>query len=375
MRERLLALDVFRGATIAAMLIVNNPGSWAAVYPPLRHAAWHGWTPTDLIFPFFLYIVGVTTYLSLGRRRADGAGDAALVRKILTRGASIVAVGLLLHAFPFLPLARFAALRFPGVLQRIGVVYIAAALLTLRTGVRAQAAIIAALLFGYWGAMTLVPVPGRGIGALLLGDPSASLAAWLDRSVIGETHLWRASRTWDPEGILSTVPAIATAMLGVLTGRWVRSDRPLADRIAGLFAAGSAGMVLGLMWGWSFPINKNLWTSSYVLFTGGMAGVALAFCLWVVDHQGSRWWTPAFAAYGVNPLLAFAGSGVMARLLGTIEVRTDGTAISLQRAVYEIGFASWLDPANASLAYAAAFVLVWLALLWPLWRRGIIWRV
>lgn len=375
MKERLLALDVFRGATVAGMLLVNNPGTWSAGYPPLRHAPWHGWTPTDLIFPFFLFIVGVTTHLSLSRRRTDGAAERAIVRKILTRGATIVLVGLLLHALAFIGTDRWAHLRIPGVLQRIGVVYTLAALLTLRTSVKAQVVIIAALLFGYWFAMTLLPVPGGGLGALVLDDAPRTLAAWLDRTVLGEQHLWSASRTWDPEGILSTVPAVGTAMLGVLTGRWIRSDRPLEGRIAGLFAAGCAGMVLGLMWHWSFPINKSLWTSSYVLFTGGMAAAAIAFCIWLIDLHGSTWWTPPFAAYGVNPLLAFVGSGAMAHLLGMIHVGSGEAAVPLQRAIYESAFAPWLEPRNASLAYAICFVLVWLGILWPLWKKQIVWKV
>ncbi|MGH7710330.1 MAG: acyltransferase family protein, partial [Gemmatimonadaceae bacterium] len=223
---------MFRGITVAAMLLVNNPGSWGAIYAPLQHAPWHGWTPTDLIFPFFLFIVGITTHLATTARRARGASDGELVRQVLTRGALIVLFGLLLNAFPFFPLERITGLRLPGVLQRIGVCYICAALFTLRTTVRQQISIIAALLLGYWAAMTLIPVPGQvSIGRVLLDEPSASLAAWLDRSVFGE-HVWRSSKTWDPEGLLSTIPAIGTTMLGVLTGRWLgRTDRPLSDRL------------------------------------------------------------------------------------------------------------------------------------------------
>ncbi len=200
-RERLLAVDVFRGITVASMLLVNNPGSWGAIYAPLRHAPWHGWTPTDLIFPFFLFIVGITTHMAHTARRARGTSDSLLVRQIFTRGALIVLFGLLLNAFPFFPLERLTDLRFPGVLQRIGVCYIVAALLTLRTTLKQQIAIVAALLLAYWAAMTLIPVPGQPpiTGRALLDEPSASLAAWVDRSVFG-SHLWRSSKTWDPEG-------------------------------------------------------------------------------------------------------------------------------------------------------------------------------
>lgn len=373
--QRLLALDVFRGATVAGMLLVNNPGRWSAIYPPLEHAAWHGWTPTDLIFPFFLFIVGVTTHLSLDRRREQGAGDAALARRIVVRGGLIVLFGLLLNAFPFWPSERWTQLRFAGVLQRIGVVYAACALLTLRTSVRQQVLILTALLFGYWFAMTLLPVDGV-MGALVLDQPSCTLAAWTDRAVLGMEHIWQSSRTWDPEGPLSTLPAIGTAMLGVFTGRWLGAPRPLAERVAGLACAGAIVMVLGLGWGWSFPINKNLWTSSYVLFTGGMAALVLATCLWVIDDRRLTRWTAPLVVFGVNPLLAFIGTGVMGRVIGGLWlVSLDGRSVPVKQAVYERAFASWLEPRDASLAFAVCFVLLWLAILTPLHRRRLFVRV
>ncbi|MGQ0714739.1 MAG: acyltransferase family protein [Gemmatimonadaceae bacterium] len=376
-RERLIALDVFRGLTIAGMLLVNNPGSWGAIYPPLRHAAWHGWTPTDLIFPFFLFIVGITTHLSLEGRRARGDDGGKLVRQVLRRGGIIILLGLFLSGFPFVPAYGFdlSTMRIPGVLQRIGVAYIAAALLTLRTSSRTQIAIAGALLFGYWAVMTLVPVPGGGVGTTTLDSPDASLAAWLDRTLLGN-HLWRVSRTWDPEGILSTIPAIATAMLGVFAGRWIASPRGLMERLAGLFAIGSLGMVVGLIWGWFFPINKNLWTSSYVLFTAGMACVVVATCIWLIDANRVSGWTKPFVIYGMNPILAFVGSGMMARLMGSIiTVERDGQSVSLQRAIYDAAFASWLAPMNASLLYALCFVLLWFGILAVLHRKRIFLKV
>jgi predicted acyltransferase len=373
--ERLLALDVFRGATVAAMLLVNNPGTWSAIYPPLTHAPWHGWTPTDLIFPFFLFIVGVTTHLSRERRRAGGDSERELVWQVLRRGSLIVLFGLLLSAFPFFPLERITGMRFPGVLQRIGVAYMIGALLTRRTTVRQQALLLALLLYGYWFAMTLIPVPGRGIGALLLDDPSASLAAWLDRAVFG-SHLWRSSRTWDPEGLLSTIPAVGTVVLGAMAGRWLSHQQDLSRRLVGLYAVGSILMVAGLMWHWSFPINKNLWTSSYVIFTGGMAAVALATCLWIVDDRRIRWWTTPFVVFGVNPMIAFLGTGMMARLMGSvIMVPYEGAPVPLQRVIYDRLYASWLEPRDASLAYAVTFVLVWAGILSVLHRRNILFKV
>ena len=393
-RERLLSLDVFRGLTIAGMLLVNDPGTWSAIFPPLEHAEWHGWTPTDLIFPFFLFIVGITTHLSLSARRARGDDDSAIVKQILRRGIIIYLLGFAMAMFPFyqwgtieaIPNAtawdriiwRIEHVRILGVLPRIGIVYICAGLLTLKTTLRQQIVIIAAILFGYWFAMTLISVPGENeIGALLLHTKDRNLAAYLDRAILGTNHIWSGSVTYDPEGPLSTIPAIATAMLGVIAGRWIAlRDKPLLERITGLFAVGSLGMVLGLMWSWSFPINKNLWTSSYVLFTAGMACVALATIMWIVDYANVKWWTKPFVVFGVNPIVAFVGSGVMARLIYTLwRVDYHGSSVSIQNAIYQIAYASWLPPRVASLGFALSFVLLWYGILLVLYRRNIILKV
>jgi len=375
--ERLVALDVFRGATVAGMLLVNNPGSWGAIYPPLEHAVWNGWTPTDLIFPFFLFIVGITTHLSLSTRRAHGADDSALRRQILRRGALIVLIGWALAAFPFYPLTRFTEIRIPGVLPRIGVVYMIAALLTLRASVKQVIGMLVVILFGYWFAMTLLPVPGGcDLGALCLGDPSRTLAAWVDRALL-DGHLWKSSKTWDPEGPLSTIPAIGTAMMGVLCGRWLAlKERPLGERLNAMFAVGALFMMLGLMWHWSFPINKGLWTSSYVVFTAGMAAMAIATITWIIDVQGVTWGTRPLVIYGVNPMVAFAGSGSMARIIYSLwKVQFDGKQTAVQAVVYKTVFASWLDPRDASLAFALCFVLFWYAILAALYRRNLILKV
>ena len=398
-RERLIALDVFRGATIAGMLLVNNPGSWGAIYPPLAHAAWHGWTPTDLIFPFFLFIVGVTTHLSLSSRRERGDTDSALLRQILKRGALIYLFGLLLNAFPFFDpepgrawasaIERFGispvshepivdTIRLLGVLQRIALVYTFTGLIWLYTSIRTQKWIVAGLLLGYWALMTLVPVPGENaIGAALLNEPGRNLSAWLDRLVLGD-HIYRGTRTYDPEGILSTLPAIATAMLGVFAATWIRCERPLTERISTLYAGGAIAMVIGLMWHWAFPINKQLWTSSYVMFTGGMAAVTLATCLFLIDLRGSRWWTKPFVIYGVNPMIAFVGSGMMARLIYSLwrVPNGEGGFMSVQSWVYRNLYLSWIGaPRLASLAFAVTFVLFWLGILTLLYRRRIFFKV
>ena len=374
--ERLRSLDVFRGLTVAGMLLVNNPGSWSAIYPPLAHAAWHGWTPTDLIFPFFLFIVGVTTHLSREARRARGVSEAELSRQAIRRGVVILLCGWALAAFPFVPLTRITELRIPGVLPRIGVVSIATALLTQRTTLRQQVGVLVALLYGYWFAMTLLPVPGQdGPGILFLDDPSRTLAAWVDRALL-DGHLWRQSKTWDPEGVLSTFPAIGTALLGTFAGRWLASPRPLVDRLNGLFAAGALAAMLGAMWGWSFPINKGLWTSSYVLLTAGLAALAIATITWLGEGPlMTRLTTPALT-FGVNPLLAFLGSGLMAKILGSLwTIEVAGKMVSVQSVVYKSAFVPYLAPKNASLAFALCFVGIWWAILEPLRRKGILLKV
>jgi len=393
-RERLLSLDIFRGLTVAGMLLVNNPGTWSAIYPPLEHAEWHGWTPTDLIFPFFLFIVGITTHLSLSARRARGDGEGAIVRQILRRGAIIYLLGFLMALFPFYQwgpiesvpdasvldriMYRLAHVRLLGVLPRIAIVYVCAALLTLRTNLKQQVVIVAALLLGYWLIMTVLPVPGEGtIGALLLDDKSRNLAAWLDRAILTTNHIWTGSVTYDPEGPLSTIPAIGTAILGVIAGRWIgMTGRPLIERIAGLFAVGVLVMMLGAMWNWVFPINKSLWTSSYVLFTAGMAAISLAAIMWIVEHYDVRWWTKPFVIFGVNPIVAFVGSGVMARLIYTLwKVEYEGKSQSIQSVIYQSLLLPWLPPRVASLAFALTFVLFWLGILTVMYRRNIILKV
>ncbi len=391
--ERLLSLDVFRGMTVAGMLLVNNPGTWSAIYPPLEHATWHGWTPTDVIFPFFLFIVGITTELSLRARRARGDDESAILRQILRRGALIFLFGFLLSGFPFftwppaLPNATFLERvvdriehwRVLGVLQRIGLAYLFGALLTWRTSLRQQIAIVAVLLFGYWALMTLVPVPDTGVpGRFVLDKPDQLLSAWLDRTVLGVDHLWIGAKTWDPEGLLSTVPAIGTMMLGTFAGRWLgRQERLLSDRLAGLFAVGAITMVLGLIWNWVFPINKSIWTSSYVLFTAGMGAVALATCMWVIDVMQVRRWTFPFVVYGINPMLAFLGSGLMARLTSSVWTweTAAGSRTSAQGFVFNTLYASWLPPREASFAYALSFVALWFLILWGAWKRGFVLKV
>ncbi len=371
-KDRWLALDVFRGLTVASMLLVNNPGSWRTILPPLQHAPWHGWTPTDLIFPFFLFIVGITTELSLNRRAANGATDRSIRLQILRRSMLIVIAGLALAAFPFFPLTQFTEIRIPGVLQRIGICYGFAAVVAWRRSSRAVGAVAALLLVGYWGALTLIPVPGQS--GISLNIPGQTLAAYFDRLLL-DGHLWSASKTWDPEGPLSTIPAVATSLLGILTGRWMSRPNPLPDRLNALFAVGGLLTATGLMWNWVFPINKNLWTSSYVVFTAGLAMLALATASWVIDIKRIRSWTRPLVTYGLNPLAAFLGSGAMARSTILLHLEVGGESISVKEVIFTRGFASWLSPTTASLAYAIAFVTLWYLILWGLERRGWILKI
>jgi predicted acyltransferase len=358
-------VDALRGLTVAAMVLVNNPGTWRAIYPPLRHAAWHGWTPTDVIFPFFVFIVGVAIALALGPRLERGERPTVL-RKVVRRSIVIFGLGIILNGFPGYD---WATIRIPGVLQRIAVCYLVAAVIYLFTSTRAQAVIAVVLLLGYWLVMTLVPVPGYGAGDL---SPAGNLAAYIDRAVLGP-HIWQYAKVYDPEGILSTVPAIATALLGVLTGTGLRAG-PSTDVVAGRLAiAGIAGVVAGELWGFRFPINKSLWTSSYVVFTAGLALIALALCYWLVEVRAYRRWAIPLAVLGVNALVLFFLSTLIARLLSIIRVGAEGH--SLQTVLFDRVFAPLASPVNASLAFAITYVIVWWAIMWMLYRWNIRLRV
>ncbi len=361
--ERLLALDVFRGLTMAAMVIVNNPGDWGHVYWPLLHAEWHGWTPTDLIFPFFLFIVGVS--LTLSSRTLDGFGP------ILRRTVVIFGLGLLLALFPRFAVAR---LRWPGVLQRIAVCYVATTvvyrLIAAGGASRARQAtrlamVTVVLLSGYWAVMMLVPVPGGAAGDL---SPEGNLAAWLDRAVL-PGRLWQ--RTWDPEGLLSTVPAIGTTILGVLAGLWLREAGRSGRAARGLLLAGVAGVVIGELWGLAFPINKNLWTSSYVVFTAGGASLLLGALLWVIDVRGLKGWTRPFVVLGTNAITLFVLSGLLVKTLILLRVPTGNTgSIPFSEWIYQFVYVPLASPHNASLAYALTHLAVlYLVLAWMYHRR------
>jgi predicted acyltransferase len=364
---RISSLDVFRGLTVAGMILVNNPGTWEAIYSPLEHSKWDGLTPTDLVFPFFLFIVGVSITLALARRAGGGGSKRDLYVKIARRTLIIFALGLVLTAFPY---NDPAALRIPGVLQRIAVCYFFAAVIFLNTGRRAQATVVAALLLLYWAAMKLIPVPGFGAGDLSM---AGNLAAYVDRGVFG-SHTWKP--LYDPEGLLSTIPAVATTLCGVLTGHLLRSRRAPLEKVAAMFVAGAGSMVVGWAWDFWFPVNKALWTSSYVVLTAGMALELLAACYWLVDIKGYRAWAKPFLAFGTNALAVYFLSEYTVLVASLVKfTRPGGSRTDVLGLIYEKLFASWLAPVNASLMFAVCTVLVWLGVMSILYRKRIFIRV
>jgi predicted acyltransferase len=364
-RPRLVSLDVFRGLTMAGMVIVNNPGDWGHVYWPLLHAEWHGCTPTDLIFPFFLFIVGVSITLS---RKSAGWGS------ILWRALAIFGLGLFLAGYPRFDPSRW---RIPGVLQRIAVCYLfAAGLYKLSAAsVRRQAVVAGAaavaLALGYWAVMMLVPAPGGVAGDL---TPEGNLGAWIDRAVLGN-HLWRPR--WDPEGLLSTIPAISTTLLGILAGLCLQAESWSPERkVRLLVMAGFGAVLIGLAWHLVFPINKALWTSSYVAFTAGCAALLLALSYWVIDVRGWRRGTTPLVILGVNAITLFVVSGLLVKTLALIRLAgPDGREIPASRWIYLSFFVPLASPKNASLLYALANLALLFGLLAWMYRRRLFLRV
>jgi predicted acyltransferase len=374
---RLLSLDVLRGLTIAFMILVNNNGNEAAAYWPLKHAAWNGFTPTDLVFPTFLFLVGVTTVFSTASRLAKGATRESLFLHVLRRSIVLYLLGLVVNSFPYFHLHT---MRFYGVLPRIAICYfLTASLYLISQGWRSKVAVGIAALVGYWILMRFVPVPGYGIPShdIPLLDRDANLTAWLDRQIFSASHLYE--RTRDPEGLLSTIPAVATTLLGLLTGIWLRTQRTLVEKGVGIATAGLSGVLLGGLWNLSFPINKKLWTSSYVLFAGGLSLLLLALCLLIVDLRKkspaepdhSRFLTPFFV-FGTNAISAYAFSELLQSTLTSIHPRQN---LNLQQLLYQ--FIQHIVPnsAFASLLYSLGFVVVCWLFVSVLYRRRIFIRV
>ena len=369
MNKRLLSLDVFRGMTVALMILVNNPGDWGHIYPPLEHAEWNGCTPTDLVFPFFLFIVGVSISFAF----QDKVGDRKTVTKIFTRSLKLFGLGLFLSLFPRFD---FSVVRIPGVLQRIAMVFLVCSLVFLTTKNRSQQIIFAVVLIGYWILMTFVPVPDFGPANL---EPEFNLGAYFDRMILGTTHLYKAAKTWDPEGLLSTMPAIATGLSGVLTGTWLqRKDKEVAEKLTYMYLFGCVSMALG--WAWDeagFPINKALWTSSYVLWTSGMALCFLASFYWLIDVKGYQRWTKPFVVYGVNAITVFFLTGLIPRILRMIKItNAKGEEVNSQTWMYKNLIVSvFSNPYHASLVGALTVITIWLGILWVMYEKKMIVKV
>src|SRR5712692_468426 len=345
------------------MILVSTPGTWEAVYWPLEHAAWDGWTPTDLVFPFLLFAMGAAVPFAIARRRAT---ERRIRHHIMRRALILFALGLMPNAIETPPPLVWSTFRIPGVLQRIALVYAAVAVLTERTSRRTQAVAAVSALAGYWAVMMLVPVPGAGRDVL---TPEGNLASFVDRLLLGR-HL--AHGLWDPEGLLSTIPAITTAVFGVFAGDWLNRPGETPHRSASLLAAGLLAAALGLLWDLVFPINKNLWTSSFALFSGGLATAGLAACHWVLDIRRWRGWDGPFMAFGRNPLAGYALSVGLDSLLTRWTVSAD---TSLKGSIYQYVFAERMirccGAEAASLGYALAYVAVWGVVLGVMYRKRI----
>ena len=421
-KERLISLDVFRGFTILLMTIVNNPGSWAHIYPPLEHAEWHGCTPTDLVFPFFIFIMGTAIPFAMPSKNFDFA----IFNKILVRSLRIFCLGLFLNFFsriqvfsldgiPLLitrllitfavayallgnftlkiktylvflvfgvllflaysGIPAFQEVRIPGVLQRIGIVYFFSSILYLKTDLKTQLLIATTILLIYWALMAIVPVPGFGEANF---EKGTNLAAWLDNLVLNG-HLWTYSKTWDPEGILSTLPAIATGILGMFIGQILNMPIKKLEIVKKMSFVGLFLIVLGLIWDIVFPINKSLWTSSYTVYTAGIATLCLTILYYIIDVANYQKWSRLFLFWGVNPMIVFFFSGIIPRVLSSIKIENPeipSETTTLQGIIYNFNIVPlFSNPLNASLFYALSYAVFWSIIVWILYKYKLIFKV
>lgn len=364
---RLQALDVFRGLAIASMILVNNPGSWNFVYPILSHAEWNGCTPADLVFPFFLFISGTAMAFSLAKYTREKHPSPEPVPnfiyiKLIRRCGLLFLLGLLLNGFPTYDLAN---LRIMGVLQRISLAYFGAAIAILNLSRKHLWMISAFILVAYWIALTVIPVPSYGAGNL---TPEGNLAAYLDRILLGQNHLWKKG-PYDPEGLFSTLPAIATVLGGYLTGNWLR-QRPIRPYVSySLAVFGISSLVIGYIWAELFPLNKSLWTSSFVVVTVGWSLLLFALCYEITEIRKKKQWGFPFEIMGLNAIFLFVASGFVARILNLIKVGTGTDAPTLKTWIYETLFQSWLGSINGSFVYAVITVLFWGLIAYVMYRQ------
>jgi predicted acyltransferase len=362
-RERLVALDAFRGATMALMVLVNDPGDGSHTYGPLRHSAWNGWTITDTVFPSFLWIVGVTITLSIANRVASGYSKPKLLMQIARRAAVLYALGLLIYAYPAFDLSTQ---RILGVLQRIAICYLIASAIYVTSSWHGQLASIAVLLSSYWLMMKLVPVPHYGAGHL---DVERNFAHYVDR-VLLRTHNYASTKTWDPEGIISTLPSIATTLFGVLAGHLLRLRKTLGERVSWMFCAGNLLIAAALICDIWLPINKKLWTSSFSMFMAGLDFVVLAIFVWLIDGLGYKRVMKPLVIMGMNAIAIYMASEILAEVFEAIHWRSGAGTIDLRAWIFQHLFAPLASPMNASLLYAVAYTLLMFALAYGLYRRG-----
>ena len=356
--ERVISLDAFRGFTIASMLIVNNPGTWSHVYAPLRHAEWNGLTPTDLVFPFFVFIVGVSITLAYSKRLAAGLKKGPLYRKIAIRTVSLFLCGIFLWLNPKFD---FENIRIVGVLQRIAIVFFVCSILFLNSKWKAQAITGAVILIAYWLAMTLIPTPGFDKPML---EPGANLAAWVDTNFC-PGRLWK--KTWDPEGILSTFPAIVTGISGMLAGHLLLTDQARERKVIYLFSYGFFALIFGFLWNYHFPINKSIWTSSFVMVSSGLAAMVLATSYFFVDIQGRKRFTKPGIVFGANAIAVY----VLADFLGQIffYIKFGGSSLN----VYFVNFFTSLgmETKLVSLLYPLMYICISYIPAWILFKKRI----
>lgn len=375
---RLVSLDVFRGITIAAMILVNMAGVANQVYPFLLHADWDGCTPTDLIFPFFLFIIGVAMSFSLskytdlsnspisGRLGGFYWGWKGIYWRVIRRSFILFSLGLLLNGFWNY---NFNTIRIMGVLQRISLSYILATLIVLKLPKKGQYLIAFLLLIIYWFAMSFIPVPGYGIGNL---TRDGNLGAYLDRLIIGTAHLYKGDNfnsLGDPEGLFSTIPAIVSILLGYFTGEWLRKQPVKSRTSISLILVGLSCLIIGQVWGVWFPINKKLWTSSYVLFTNGWALLLLAACYELIEVRSLRRWGKPFEIMGLNAIFVFVASVLMIKVLVKTHMGIEEKVPNIYTWIYEHFFVSWAGAMNGSLLFAVATVLFWWLVVYGMYRK------
>ncbi len=370
-KQRFMALDAFRGLTIAMMILVNTPGSWTHIYAPLRHASWNGCTPTDLVFPFFLFIVGVAMRFSF--RRFDFRLTAPAAKKIIWRMISIFVIGLLLNAFPFIRQDwNYSTLRILGVLQRIALAYGFAALLVLWLPQKKQLIVGASILVGYWLIMWIGGTKPEPFSLM------HNFASKFDLAILGNNHVYHGYRNelgervaFDPEGLFSTLPAIVTAMLGYQIGTLIQTAKNQGENLRRLLIVGATLIVAGLIWSLVFPINKPIWSSSYVLFTGGLATLVLTLFIWLIDIKGFKKPAWPFVIFGSNSIFVFAASGLWVKTIVRIKYDLNGDMVTAYRYLYETVFVPLAGNLNGSLLFALSHILMWWLILYWMDRKKI----